>query len=116
MRCEILRAKRSSFLNRSIGFLVESDLGLDELEGDDFFDLLVEDLVDLAHPAPAQLLDDLVTAGEDGPPREIIERGRDRLCIGEKAFREVGRKRGRALAAKSAVRLVFSLAGGANHR
>ena len=48
--------------------LVRGDLGFDELEGDLFFDLGVEDLVDPAHPALAEFLDDLVAAGEGETP------------------------------------------------
>ncbi len=44
--------------------LVGGDLGLEELERDILLDLLVKDLVDAAHPALADLLDDFVTVGE----------------------------------------------------
>jgi hypothetical protein len=52
---------------------VEPDLGFDELEGDDLLDLLVVDLVDLAHAAPPELLDNLVAAGEDRAPAQVLE-------------------------------------------
>src|SRR4030042_2007609 len=45
---------------------VRGDFGFNQLKGDFFLDLGVEDLVDLAHPALAQLLDDLVAVGEGG--------------------------------------------------
>ena len=47
--------------------LVEGDLGVEELEGDLFADLLVEGAVDDAHPAGAELLDQLEPAGEELP-------------------------------------------------
>ena len=47
---------------------VRGDLGLDELERDLLVELLVDDLVDPAHAAVAQLLDDLVAAGEEWSP------------------------------------------------
>ena len=50
---------------------VRCDLGLEELEGDLFLDPGVVDLVDAAHPALAQLLDDLVAAGEGRAPGQL---------------------------------------------
>jgi hypothetical protein len=42
------------------------DLGAQDLEGDDLVELAVLRLVDDAHPAPAQRLQDLVAPGEEG--------------------------------------------------
>ncbi len=53
---------------------VGGDLGLEELERDILLDLPVEDLVDPAHPALADLLDDLVAVGESPAPLQA-ERG-----------------------------------------
>ncbi len=49
---------------------VGGDLRLEELEGDDLADLAVVGLVDGAHTALADLLDDLEAAGEGGAPLE----------------------------------------------
>jgi hypothetical protein len=43
---------------------VGGDLGVEELQGDLFVDLFVEDLVDPAHPAFAQFLEHIIAAGE----------------------------------------------------
>ena len=50
---------------------VGGDLWLEDLEGDLFVDLLVEDPVDLAHPPFAQLFDDLEPAGKGAASGEI---------------------------------------------
>ena len=54
--------------------LVYRYLGLDEFEGDLLMDLGIFSTVDLAHPPPAELLDDLVAAGEKNPPGKIFDR------------------------------------------
>ena len=54
--------------------LVDGDLRPDELQGDFLVELLVEGPVDPAHAAVAQLLDDLVAAGEKAPCRELLAR------------------------------------------
>ena len=46
------------------GATVARELGLEELERDPFLNLGVEDLVDAAHAATPQLLDDLVPTGQ----------------------------------------------------
>jgi len=51
---------------------VRGDRLLEELEGDFLADLPVEGPVDAAHPARAQLLDDLVAAGKDDPPGQGV--------------------------------------------
>ena len=53
---------------------IGGDLRLDELQGNFLFDLGIEDLVDPAHPAFAQLLDHLVAAGEGGARGEFADR------------------------------------------
>src|SRR4030042_1907381 len=53
------------------GLLIRSDVGIEELEGEFFPDLGVEDFVDAAHAALAQLFDDLVAAGENRPAGEL---------------------------------------------
>ncbi len=57
------------------GFLVEADLGLQKLEGDGFLDLPVEGLVNTAHAAPADLLDDFIPAGKHLSPLQAVNRG-----------------------------------------
>ena len=52
---------------------VRGDFGLDELEGDLLLDLGVEDFIDPAHPAFAQLFDDLVAAGEGRAGGEFFD-------------------------------------------
>ena len=55
------------------GLLVQGDLGPQELEGDLLLDIRVEDLIDPAHAAVAQLLDDLVAAGEGGACGQLMD-------------------------------------------
>jgi hypothetical protein len=43
---------------------VRSDFGLDELEGDFFFDLGIEDLINLSHSTFAEFFDNLIPAGK----------------------------------------------------
>ncbi len=93
---------------------VEPDLGLDDLEGHDLLQLLVEGLIDRAHAAFAQLLDDLVAAGEQGAPDQVVEGGDQGLAFRRGGGRE-GRQRSGALAAKAAVAAVFGAADGASH-
>ncbi|MGB8960315.1 MAG: hypothetical protein WCC00_15005 [Candidatus Aminicenantales bacterium] len=52
--------------------LVDGDLRLDEFEGHFFVEFSVVGPVDLAHPPRTELLDDLVAAGEDRPPHELV--------------------------------------------
>ena len=54
---------------------VGGHFGPEELQGDLLVELGVVDLVDPAHAAAAELLDDLVAAGEDRPGRKLPERG-----------------------------------------
>ncbi len=54
---------------------VLGDLGVDELERDLLVDLLVLDPEDASHSPAAELLDDLVAAGEQLPPLEERRRG-----------------------------------------
>ena len=51
--------------------LVPGDLGVEELEGDLLADLLVEGAVDDAHPAGAELLDQLEPSGEELAPPQV---------------------------------------------
>jgi hypothetical protein len=92
---------------------VGRDLGVEQLEGQLFADLGVVDLVDAAHAALAQVLDDLVAAGEG--------------LAGGKLARERGRHdRGRGLAgaghlraaaaAEAGLRRIFGVAAGTTHR
>jgi hypothetical protein len=52
--------------------LIGRVLRTDELEGHFLFDLLVEGPIHPANAPGPQLLDDLVAAGEQGSPRELI--------------------------------------------
>ena len=69
---------------------VGGDLGADQLEGDLVLDQLVDRPVNLAHPAPAQLLDDQVPAGEDRAGGESRSRLIDRR---RRVFARVGHRR-----------------------
>ena len=77
----ILRASLSSFENRSIVSRSAAISGFDELQGDFFLDLRVEDLIDPAHPALAELFDDLVAAGEGRAGGQFVD-GRAE-CFGD---------------------------------
>lgn len=95
--------------------LICPDLGPEELESDLLVKLLVEDPLDASHPAGPELLDDLVAAGEQGLPGELIAgclkgaRDGDLRLIG-------GRKGSGALPAELGTRDVNHLALGALHR
>ncbi len=54
---------------------VRGNLGLKELQGKLFPDLGIEDLVDAAHAAPPQLLDDLIAAGEGRARGQLADGG-----------------------------------------
>ena len=87
--------------------------GLEELESQLLPDLGVEDLIDPAHAALAQLFDDLVAAGKGGAGLELAD-GRDqgfRRARG-KAF---GVKRVGAAAAEPRVGRIFESATRALH-
>ena len=94
---------------------VRGDLGLEELEGDDLADLAVVGLVDHAHAALADLLDDLEAAGERGAPLEAprggLESGRSR---GDGVAR--GRELTAAAAAETGPLGILVLAARAFHR
>ena len=56
------------------GLLVGGNLRLDEFEGNPCIDLFVEHLVDFAHTSFAELFDDLVSIGKDGPRGQSFDR------------------------------------------
>jgi hypothetical protein len=55
-------------------FFIGGNLRLDELKGDLFFDLGIEDLINPAHPPFAQLFDDLIPAREGGTRGQFVDR------------------------------------------
>jgi hypothetical protein len=72
LRWETVRARRSSFRKRSI---VAASVAISGLRSQLLPDLDIEDLIDPAHAALAQFLDDLVAAGEGRARLELADRG-----------------------------------------
>ena len=99
LRWEIVRARRELVPEALDRLGVGGDLGLEELEGDLLPDLGVEDLVDAAHAALAQLLDDLVAAGEGRPGRQLADGRAQGFGRGRRAA--FGAERGGAPAAET---------------
>ena len=81
---------------------VRGDFGPDELEADLLAELIVEDAVDAAHAAHAQLLDHLVALGEQEAGSQLGRReGNGLVDLGEgRRLSEVDRQRCPAVAAE----------------
>jgi hypothetical protein len=74
------------------GLFIGRDLGFEDLNGNLFVDFLIDNLIDRSHPAPADLLDDLVSSSKNTSDTQVrfgpIERhggrqgifGENKLC------------------------------------
>ena len=95
--------------------LVGGDLGIDQLEGELLTDFRIVDLVDAAHAALAQVLDDLVATGKRLARHEFAERRRGH----GQGRRPAGFRRGgqgsAATAAETRLRGIFGSALGTAH-
>jgi hypothetical protein len=67
-------------------FLIRSDFGLDDLQGDLFLKLEIKGSIELAHPPLAQFFDDLVSPHEDRAQTQFLGGGTQGHSTGGRSF------------------------------